>query len=145
MTKYDAPDNARKPHTVMVVEDEVLIAIDLKLQIEALGFKVAGPFHKVETSLAYLETEFPDMAVLDFNLNRKETSKAIAERLVGQKIPVTFLSGYAATDLIEQSGIGSVEVLSKPVTQIGLKTALERMAQTAVGNYTSQKDSIGTL
>lgn len=123
MTDGTAPQKAE----IMVVEDDVLIALDLAMQIEACGYTVAGPFHDTKSALSYLETAAPDAGILDFNLNRSETSKPIAERLISKDIPVTFLSGYSETDLLRQTGIETCSVLSKPVTQNSLKQALARM------------------
>jgi two-component SAPR family response regulator len=119
--------------TILLVEDDVLIALDLKLQIEALGYEVAGPFHSTETALASLDDQMPQAAILDFNLNRKETSKPIADRLDKASIPFVFLSGYAATDLLGKSGMEHVQVLSKPVTQLALEQAITEMVK-AVSN-----------
>ncbi len=129
MTNRDGADGEQTAR-IMIVEDDVLIAMDLAMQIEALGYDVCGPFHDGTSAMSFLDAHLPHAAILDFNLNRTETSKPIAERLIAQEIPVTFLSGYAATDLLKQAGMESCEALSKPVTQVSLEKALKRMIAT---------------
>jgi CheY-like chemotaxis protein len=120
--------------TVMVVEDDALIAMDLAMQVEALGLEVMGPFYDTASALAQLETAMPDAALLDFNLGRLETSRKIADTLYANGIPFTFLSGYTATDLNDKEGTGDHPVLSKPVTARGLEDSLREILKLGSGN-----------
>ncbi len=63
--------------TVMIVEDDALVAMDLAMQVEDLGYSVMGPFHDMTSALAQLEQALPDGAILDYNLGTDETSKPL--------------------------------------------------------------------
>ena len=56
------------PRTVLIVEDEFLIALDLTLLLEGRGWSVLGPVASVEAALRLLNKETPAVALLDVNL-----------------------------------------------------------------------------
>lgn len=77
---------------VLIVEDEVLIAMDLADAFEAAGASV----HHARTltqGMALAEGHAIDAAVLDVNLGRGETCAPIAEQLIGRGIPFALHSG----------------------------------------------------
>jgi len=78
--------------TILIVEDDPFIAMDLQDTFEEAGFKVLGPVASVAPGLKLIKDTLPDVAMLDFNLGR-ETSIPIAHRLDEIEIPYFFLSG----------------------------------------------------
>jgi DNA-binding response OmpR family regulator len=98
--------------TILLVEDEFLIALDLQAQIEAAGYRVVGPAATVEEGMALLDAGPVHMAVLDMNL-RGSTSFPIAERLEQAGTPFMFLSGNDALRL--QGEFSGRTVLTKPI------------------------------
>lgn len=83
------------PKRVLVLDDEVIVAMDLAQTIEEAGHRAVGPFHTVAAALEALSGEMPDCAVLDVNLGDGTTSEAVAATLDGHA-PILFLSGYEA-------------------------------------------------
>lgn len=81
------------PKRVLVLDDEVIVAMDLAQTIEEAGHRVIGPFHTVEAATRALAGAMPDCAVLDVNLGDGTTSEAVAAML-GDHAPILFLSGY---------------------------------------------------
>ena len=51
--------------TVLVVEDEILIAMDLTLLLERRGWNVLGPAATVNEALSLLDKDQPAVALLD--------------------------------------------------------------------------------
>lgn len=86
------------PAPVLVVEDEVLIALDLKRMLESAGYAVAGPVQSVRAAMAFLDANPCAAAVLDVNLGR-ETSEAIAARLRKDRVPFVVMTSYRSTQL----------------------------------------------
>lgn len=78
---------------ILVVEDEMLLALDLQMILEDQGCEVLGPVPSAKRALALLERERPDAATLDMNLNG-QSSAPIAAALSEQKIPFLIISGY---------------------------------------------------
>ncbi len=80
--------------TILLAEDEYLVALDLVRILQAAGARVVGPAPKVSRALALLEAEAViDVAVLDVNL-AGETSFPVAEALVRRAVPIVFATGY---------------------------------------------------
>lgn len=84
---------ARPGHTVLILEDEAIIGLDLADGLSAAGYAVAGPFADAGTALERLNEARPDAAVLDIDLGGGRTSLPVAERLAELGIPFLFLTG----------------------------------------------------
>jgi CheY-like chemotaxis protein len=102
--------------TVLIVEDEALIAMDLALSLESAGYAVLGPYKSADLALDALERERPDIALLDLNLGRGLTSEIVAERLRALNLPFVFLTGYAMSSHPVIERFSEAGCLSKPVS-----------------------------
>lgn len=111
---------------VMIVEDEILVAMDLAMSIEEAGFDVSGPHKSSAKALAALEAHPPDLAVLDLNLGRDETSEKVAERLQELGRPFVFLTGYSAASHPITRRFPNVQCLSKPVRMEAVTAFLQQ-------------------
>lgn len=78
---------------VLVVEDEMIVALDICEHLEPLGCEIVGPAPTVKKALTALETHTPDLALLDENLDG-EIVTPIAETLERRNIPFVIVSGY---------------------------------------------------
>ena len=79
---------------VLLVEDDYILAQELKDELEHLGAEVLGPVYSVEDALALLAADpAPDTAVLDLNLGG-EMVFPLADALEVRGIPFVFLTGY---------------------------------------------------
>jgi CheY-like chemotaxis protein len=107
---------------ILVVEDEVLIAVMVTDMLAGLGVTVIGPATTIEAGLSLAGSESFDAAVLDINV-RGERIDPIADLLVARGIPMLFATGYGM-------GMGAVaerrnaSVIDKPYTQEKLASAL---------------------
>lgn len=106
----------------MVVEDDLLIALDLEQTLEELGYEVIGPVGRLAESLQLVERERLDAVVLDANLNG-ESAAPVADRLRAIGVPFVVATGYGQGP---DFGIGDgTPVLTKPVAAHDLRRALE--------------------
>lgn len=81
---------------ILVVEDEVAIAMMLEILLEDAGCIVhLAP--SVEKAMASILTRAPDGVLLDMNL-RGRTTIAVAEELVSRSVPFLLVTGYGAGD-----------------------------------------------
>jgi DNA-binding response OmpR family regulator len=80
--------------SVLIVEDEELIADMLVEVLQDEGFRVVGPAARVGDALALVERDPPDVAVLDVSLGQ-ERSFPIARMLAERGIPFVFMTGYS--------------------------------------------------
>jgi len=84
--------------SVLVVEDEALIAMDLQSLLEEAGYRVLGPANSTTSALALLDRDDPDVALLDVNLGRSDVF-GVANVLAERKTQVIFLTGHSAQKL----------------------------------------------
>jgi DNA-binding response OmpR family regulator len=78
---------------VLIVEDEMLIALLIEDFLLDIGCSTVGPYGTVSKALEAAQTKKLDLAVLDVNL-AGERVYPVAEVLSKRHIPFLFLSGY---------------------------------------------------
>jgi DNA-binding response OmpR family regulator len=78
---------------VLIIEDELLIALMIEDVLLDCGCSMVGPCASVAVALNAARTERFDLAVLDVNLDG-EMVYPVAELLAERHIPFLFLSGY---------------------------------------------------
>ena len=78
---------------ILVVEDELLVAMTLEEMLGSQGCVIVGPFPRVEPALKVAREEPLDAAVLDINVAGKGVDP-IAKALAERKIPFVFTTGY---------------------------------------------------
>ena len=83
---------------VLVVEDEWLIAEDLKSSLEDLGCEVVAIAPSCAAALEVIWRERPDLAYVDTRLG-SETCEAVLEECERQNVPVIISSGHLGEDL----------------------------------------------
>ena len=106
---------------VLVVEDEMMIAMLIEDMLDEFGCKPVGPATNVPRALELIGKESIAVAVLDLNLDGKDTY-AIADALQRKSVPFIFATGYGSTGLRQE--YGNRPVLQKPFQARDLSTAL---------------------
>lgn len=120
------PDGSPCPADILVVEDDPIIAIDFEDRLLGFGAAHVRTVGSVMQALDAIETRAPDFALLDVELVR-ETSFAVAERLVALKIPFVFVTGYGAEARIPAEFSGQPR-LQKPCSSDALEALLRVQA-----------------
>lgn len=100
--------------TVLLLEDEALIAVALQDDLEEAGYSVAGPFATCVEALAWLESNKPDLAILDTVL-KDGPCKEVALRLTSLGVPFLVYSGLAE-DMNALPELASATWVEKPAT-----------------------------
>lgn len=86
--------NAPRRGTLLLVEDELLVGMEMANALQAEGWTVMGPAGTVEEAFALLsDGPTPDAAVLDINLNG-QLVYPVADLLRTRDIPYLFCTGY---------------------------------------------------
>jgi CheY-like chemotaxis protein len=96
---------------ILIVEDELVMALDLSDTVEKLGGAVVGPVGQLAQGLMLAESEELAGAILDVHLGT-ENSFALTDRLLADDVPVIFATGYEATMLPER--FAGVPRITKP-------------------------------
>jgi CheY-like chemotaxis protein len=107
---------------VLIVEDELVIAMELENLLRGLGCIVLGPAPTVGAALRTLAAERPDVAVLDVNLEGERVTP-VAEALREQGVPFVLVTGYGSERLHEEA-LQDAAYVRKPVEAHLLARAL---------------------
>jgi CheY-like chemotaxis protein len=96
--------DANQPFTgrrLLIVEDELLIALELRSIVEQLGGTVVGPAGSVEGALEFLADTTPNAALLDADL-RGDRVAPVAQACRDRSIPFALVTGYGRLEREEQ-------------------------------------------
>ncbi len=108
--------------SVLVVEDELTVALAFEEMLREIGHTVLERARTVGEALAALKRRRPDAVVLDVNL-AGEPAYRVADFLTREGIPFVVATAYAPPSL--PSAFDSALVLRKPFAQAELKRGLE--------------------
>lgn len=100
--------------SVLLVEDQSLIALDTEELLRSLGAKEVRLSPDAVHAVHSLSSYHPDVAVLDFNLG-DSTSEAVADYLVAMGIPFVFATGYGDSVMIPEH-LRNVPIVRKPTS-----------------------------
>lgn len=124
-TADDVPDRLA-PRRILVVEDEIFIALELELVLLEAGYEVIGPAPAVAAALRLLAGRAPDAAVLDMNL-RGERVTPVAEVLVAKAVPFVLTSAYGEGELGNDPALAGARNIGKPTNHAALLEALREI------------------
>jgi DNA-binding NtrC family response regulator len=105
----------RRTRQILVVEDELLIAMELEQMLRRAGFHVVGPAPRVRVALDLLREVRPDAAILDVNLAGERVTP-VATVLRAMAVPFILASGYGAADLSDEEVLRDAVNLGKPTS-----------------------------
>ena len=112
------------PLSVLVVEDQALLAMELQYLIEDAGHSVVGWASCYAEAADALEGhDPPDLAFVDIHLADGVTGTAIAAHLQQRGVAVVFMTANAKR--IPQDFAGAVGVMAKPYTSTSVIAALD--------------------
>ena len=111
----------------MIVEDDFLLAEELRSTVIGWGYDVVGVANKGETALNMAMEMQPDVLISDVRLRDAINGVTVAEevsRRVGTR--VIFLTAYPAEALASGRGWGA-KFLGKPYSESELRQVLEEV------------------
>jgi CheY-like chemotaxis protein len=117
--------NVLRGRLIMIVEDEMLVAMELESLVADYGCDVIGPVPTAQRALALLEEQEPDAAILDVNLNGT-TAAPVAAALSERGVPFLLATGYREAQALRPEFQG-VPRVDKPVRHEYLVCALVRL------------------
>ncbi len=109
---------------VLVVEDEMMIAMFLEEALKGLGCVVVGPVGKLGDAVRLARDAVLDAAILDVNIRGGQVFPA-AEILEARGIPFVLASGYS--DWILPEAMQGKPRLTKPFTLHELEQQVRRL------------------
>ena len=112
---------------ILVVEDEMLIGAKIALFLTELGYEVTGILPRAEEALLQMESETPDIALLDIQLKGNMDGISLAKILQKDyQVPVIFLTANTDDATFQLAKKAKpYAFLSKPFNKTDLQRALE--------------------
>lgn len=110
--------------TVLIVEDEALIALDLETTLGDCGVARVLAASTIADALVLIETNDIDAAILDLRLGSNDWTYGIAAALTERGIPFIFSSGTSSV----ATGFEQVPLVGKPFSEEQLLEALQQVA-----------------
>jgi DNA-binding LytR/AlgR family response regulator len=122
---------------VLIVEDEIVIAIDLMQMLSSNGYEVAGPAVDYQSALGLLNYEQPDLVLLDINLIGPKDGIDLATTIhESYDLPFIFTSALSDAATIQRaSATQPATYLVKPFREEQLLAAIA----VALTNFSSRQ------
>jgi CheY-like chemotaxis protein len=111
---------------ILVVEDDRLIARDIAMQLQELGYTPVGPTTTGEQAIEMAEKLNPQLVLMDVHLAGAMDGITAAEVIRGQLgIPSIFLSAFDAGDSMDRAKRAApAGYLSKPFMEFELRDVI---------------------
>jgi len=117
--------------TILIVEDNGILAVYLEKILERQGYSTAGPFAVGEDALVFLADHRVDLILMDIELAGAINGITTAETIGRTSdVPIIFLTGFSHDPLLQQAKItGPYGYLIKPVPERELVATVEMALQ----------------
>lgn len=115
------------PASIFIVEDEAIVANDLKETLQSLGYAVAGTAKSGEIALEKISETLPHLVLMDIHLASAMDGIETAGKVHTLfNIPVVFLTAYADNALLERAKhTEPYGYIIKPYDDRGLQSTIE--------------------
>ena len=126
---------------ILIVEDNLLFALELEMLIKEIGYSVAGRVDNSNEALEIINQCPPDLILMDIEIKGNLNGIEIAKLISPSKIPVLFITSLGTPDIYEQvKVINNLGFLVKPIDKYSLITTINLAIKTM--NRSSSSDSI---
>lgn len=126
-----------KSINLFIVEDEIVIAEDIKQALLEVGYGVIGVARDYDSAIKVLDFETPDLVLLDISLKGKKSGIDVA-LFMSEKadVPFIFITSHSNKSIIDRAKqTNPMGYLVKPFNQDDLFAAIE----VALHNFNQQK------
>jgi two-component sensor histidine kinase len=116
--KPSLPLRLETGNRILLVEDEILVAMMMKDILTELGFSVIGPFSRLAEAMVAAVHDEIDAGIIDVNLGG-EFVYPVADVLAARRIPFVFVTGYGVESIDRR--FDYVPIVKKPVQRAVLQ------------------------
>jgi two-component system, response regulator PdtaR len=112
---------------ILIVEDEIIIAIDLKIRLENLGYYVPGIAVNGRDAIKKTAEKNPDIVLMDILLDGETDGIEVAQRIHNQyNIPIIYLTGSQNNSTLERAKTTEpYGYINKPFDNIEIDNAIQ--------------------
>jgi len=113
--------------SILVVEDESIVAMDIRNCLAGHGYRVVGCVPSGEEAIARVAESRPDLVLMDIRLQGEMNGIEAARRIMESfQVPSLFLTSYVDREMLAQAkGLNAVGYLLKPFEDRDLGVAVE--------------------
>ena len=109
---------------ILIIEDEALVAMELRFVLEDLGYVVVGTAPDARTARALASRGGVELALVDIHLSDGPSGVDLGQEL-GEGFGVTVLYMTANPGMVSQGVPGTMGVLTKPTDECAVREAVE--------------------
>jgi PAS domain S-box-containing protein len=112
---------------ILVVEDEAIVALDIRRQLADLGYEPVAHTTRGEDAVTLAEQLRPDLVLMDIQLAGERDGIATAQEIRQRfSIPVVFLTAFAGDDTLKRAKLAEpYGYIIKPFEDRDLRTVIE--------------------
>jgi two-component system, response regulator PdtaR len=116
-----------KKAKIMIVEDEISLAMIMKEQLSDLGYDICKPVTSGEEAIKNVEQDKPDVILMDIGLNGEMDGIEAAKKIRSSySIPIIFSTGHQDKETMERAKVVEPSgYFIKPVECEDLKLAID--------------------
>lgn len=116
-----------KINSILIVEDEMIIAANLSLQLTHLGYDVTGITSRADEVLLHISRRVPDIILMDINLKGDLDGIEVTQLIQkGYKIPIIYLTANSdEANFNRAKATNPYAFVSKPFKKLDLQRAIE--------------------
>jgi len=115
-----------KNFEILIVEDEPILAMAMEVKLKKMGLIISGIASCPNTAILHVQNNFPDLAIIDINLNATKSGIDVANYIWKNfQIPIIFLTSYYNDTILKQAmDAEPYAYLIKPCRNEELKVAI---------------------
>jgi CheY-like chemotaxis protein len=120
---------------MLIVEDEVLVALALSKEFEGLGYDMCKPVFSGEGAIEAVERKRPDVVLMDIKLPGKIDGIEAAQKIRSRfRIPIVFITGYEDPEIEERANaVEHIGYFLKPLNCREIQEAIDAALQKQKG------------
>ncbi len=124
---------------ILVVEDELIIAEDIRMMLEDLGYEVIGTVPDYSEAIELIDKNLPDVVLIDILLAGEKDGITLAETIREKfNLPFIFITSHSDTATVERAkSVHPDGYLVKPFEKRDLYTSIE----IAFSNFISKEET----
>jgi CheY-like chemotaxis protein len=113
--------------TILIIEDELIIAKDLQSKLELEGYSVPEVYSNGCEALSMIKIIKPDIILIDIQLESQFDGIETAEKIrLFHNLPVIYITAHISDDILERVKLTQpAGFLMKPINYTELLTAIE--------------------
>lgn len=122
------------PKRVLIIEDEKLVALDIKWCVEGFGYEVCATAGTATDAVALARSHEPDLILMDIRLDgNEEDGISAAEQILAERdTPIIFITAFNTRDVqMRLENMNPAGLILKPFNPAELeqqiKDVLDRM------------------